>query len=98
MCCHGWRWIEAFRLPENEERNHLRRAVASLERTVERRPEGWYCRYGPSVHTRRLLVEEGGFLYDSDAYNDELPYWVGVDGRTRTAAPGRHGTPRSTHA
>ena len=42
------------------------------------RPLGWYCRYGPSVNTRRLLVEEGGFLYDSDAYNDELPYWVGV--------------------
>ena len=44
------------------------------------RPLGWYCRTGPSVNTRRLLVEEGGFLYDSDAYNDELPYWQTVDG------------------
>ena len=37
---------------------------------------GWYCRYGPSVHTRELLVEEGGFVYDSDAYNDDLPYFT----------------------
>ena len=42
-----------------------------------------YCRYGPSVNTRRLVVEEGGFLYDSDAYNDELPYWVEAAGQPR---------------
>ena len=51
------------------------------------RPLGWYCRYGPSVNTRRLLVEEGGFLYDSDAYNDELPYWVKVDGKPHLVVP-----------
>ncbi len=87
VCCHGWRWIEAFRLTEDEERAHVRRAVESLARTTGRRPEGWYCRYGPSVHTRRLLVEEGGFLYDSDAYNDELPYWVEVGGRPHLVVP-----------
>ena len=43
-----------------------RKAVASLQKTVGERPLGWYCRYGPSVNTRRLVVEEGGFLYDSD--------------------------------
>ena len=76
ICCHGWRWIEHFKLGEAEERLHIQRAVASLEKTVGARPLGWYCRYGPSVNTRRLVLEEGGFLYDSDAYNDDLPYYV----------------------
>ena len=48
---------------------------------------GWYCRYGPSVNTRRLVVEEGGFLYDSDAYDDELPYWVIESGRPHLVVP-----------
>ena len=86
-CCHGWRWIEHYRLSEAEERDHIRRAVESLSRTVGERPHGWYCRYGPSVNTRRLLVEEGGFLYDSDAYNDELPYYVLVGGKPHLVVP-----------
>jgi allantoinase len=87
VCCHGWRWVEHFQLTEAEEREHIRRAVASLTRTTGSRPLGWYCRYGPSAHTRRLLVEDGGFLYDSDAYNDELPYWVTVGGRPHLVVP-----------
>ena len=87
ICCHGWRWVEAYKLDEDEEREHIRRAIESLERTVGHRPEGWYCRYGPSVNTRRLLVEEGGFLYDADAYNDELPYWVEVGGTPHLVVP-----------
>jgi len=87
VCCHGWRWIEHFQLSEAEEREHIRRAVESLTRTTGSRPLGWYCRYGPSVNTRRLLVEEGGFLYDSDAYNDELPYWVTTAGRPHLVVP-----------
>ncbi len=87
VCCHGWRWIEHFQLSEAEEREHIRRAVKSLTRTTGSRPLGWYCRYGPSVNTRRLLVEEGGFLYDSDAYNDELPYWVTTAGRPHLVVP-----------
>lgn len=74
--CHGWRWIEHYRLDEETERRHIADAVASLQQTLGARPLGWYCRYGPSDNTRRLLIEEGGFLYDSDTYNDELPYWV----------------------
>ena len=74
ICSHGWRWEEVYRLTEEEEREHIRLAVESFERTCGKRPLGWYCRYGPSVRTRRLLVEEGGFLYDSDSYNDEVPY------------------------
>ena len=87
VCCHGWRWIKHYELDEATEREHIRRAVESLTKTVGERPAGWYCRYGPSVNTRRLLVEEGGFLYDSDAYNDELPYWVRVGGTPQLIVP-----------
>jgi allantoinase len=87
VCCHGWRWIEPFRLTEAQEREHIMRAVASLEHTLGHRPLGWYSRFGPSEHTRRLLVEEGGFLYDADAYNDELPYWTRVAGRDHLVVP-----------
>jgi putative urate catabolism protein len=87
VCSHGWRWIKHYELGEGEEREHIRRAVESLARTVGERPLGWYCRSAPSVNTRRLLVEEGGFLYDSDAYNDELPYWVRVEGRPHLVVP-----------
>lgn len=87
VCCHGWRWVEHYRLSEADEREHIRLAVASLEKTVGARPLGWYCRYGPSAATRRLLTEEGGFLYDSDAYNDELPYWTQVLGQPRLVVP-----------
>jgi allantoinase len=76
VCCHGYRWVEHYRMQEDEERDHIARAIASLEKTLGQRPLGWYCRYGPSANTRRLLIEEGGFEYDSDAYNEELPYWV----------------------
>ena len=87
VCCHGWRWIKHFELEEEEEREHIRKAIASLQQSVGARPLGWYCRYGPSVNTRRLLVQEGGFLYDSDAYNDELPYWVEVEGKRHLVVP-----------
>ncbi len=87
VCCHGWRWEKHFELSEDEERARIARAVASLRHTVGERPLGWYCRSGPSVNTRRLLVEEGGFLYDSDAYDDELPYWTTVEGRPHLVVP-----------
>ena len=87
VCCHGWRWIKHYALDEATEREHIRRAIASLRQTMGERPLGWYCRYGPSVNTRRLLLEEGGFLYDSDAYDDELPYWTRVDGRAHLVVP-----------
>lgn len=87
ICCHGWRWIEHFKLSEEEERRHIRLAIDSLRRTVGERPLGWYCRYGASIHTRKLLMEEGGFLYDSDSYNDELPYYVIAEGRPHLVIP-----------
>ncbi len=87
VCCHGWRWVNHWQLDEAEERDHIARAVASLRRTVGEAPAGWYCRYGPGVNTRRLLAEHGGFLYDSDAYNDELPYYVAVGGAPHLVLP-----------
>lgn len=87
VVCHGWRWVEQYLLDEATERDHIARAHATIHRLTGRAPEGWYCRYAPSPHTRRLVVEHGGFTYDSDAYNDELPYWVTVSGRPHLVVP-----------
>ena len=87
VCSHGWRWIKHFELSETEERDHIRRAVASFKSTMGEAPAGWYCRYGPSVNTRRLVVEHGGFLYDSDYYGDELPFWKTVNGKSHLIVP-----------
>jgi allantoinase len=87
VCSHGWRWIKHYELSEAEEREHIRKAIAATEKMIGERPLGWYCRYGPGVNTRRLLVEEGGFLYDSDYYGDELPFWVTVDGKPQLVVP-----------
>ena len=87
ICCHGWRWIGYHLLDEAEEREHIQKAVASIKKLTGERPLGWYCRYAPSINTRRLIVEEGGFLYDSDAYNDDLPYWVEVAGKPHLVIP-----------
>lgn len=86
LCCHGSRWEKHWLLSRDEERAHVAAAIDSLERTLGQRPQGWCCRYGPSVHTRELLAE-AGFDYDSDAYNDELPYWVEASGRDHLVVP-----------
>jgi peptidoglycan/xylan/chitin deacetylase (PgdA/CDA1 family) len=87
VCCHGWRWMKHFDLSEAQEREHIQKAVVSLKQTVGEAPAGWYCRYGPSVNTRRLLVEHGGFTYDSDYYGDELPFWQTVQGKPHLIVP-----------
>ena len=87
ICSHGWRWEEVWKLSREEEREHIAAAVSSFQSYCGRRPLGWYCRYGPSVHTRELLVEEGGFEYDADAYNDDLPYFDDVSGRRHLVVP-----------
>lgn len=84
---HGHRFGEHYLLSPEEEAAEIARAVASFERTWGERPAGWYCRYGPSMRTRELLVAEGGFRWDSDAYDDELPYWTEVDGRDHLVVP-----------
>jgi allantoinase len=77
VACHGQRWIDYQFVPEAVERADIARNVEVVTRLVGRRPVGWYTgRPGPN--TRRLVAELGGFLYDSDAYNDDLPYWTRV--------------------
>jgi peptidoglycan/xylan/chitin deacetylase (PgdA/CDA1 family) len=87
ICSHGWRWVKHYELDEATERDHIARAVKSLTRMFGKGPEGWYCRYGPSVNTRRLVMEHGGFLYDSDHYGDELPFWMTVQGKPQLIVP-----------
>jgi len=83
---HGWRWIDYQGVDEATEREHMRQAIESLTRATGSRPRGWYTgRLSPN--TRRLVVEEGGFLYDSDAYNDDLPYWVRVGSTPHLVIP-----------
>ena len=85
-CAHGYRWLPAHELGEDGELADIRRAVEAVTRTTGERPRGWHSRV-PSVRTRPLLLEEGGFLYDSDAYDDDLPYVVTVDGRRWLTVP-----------
>jgi peptidoglycan/xylan/chitin deacetylase (PgdA/CDA1 family) len=73
---HGWRWTEPWTVSRDEEQDQLRRAVETYERVLGARPLGWNSRSYPSEHTRELLVEEGGFLYDSDGAADDIPYYV----------------------
>jgi len=76
---------------EEVEREHIRRAVASIERAAGARPLGWYTgRLSPN--TRRLVVEEGGFLYDADAYNDISRTGVEIAGRPHLVVPTRSTT------
>jgi allantoinase len=74
---HGWRWISYQQADAATEREHLAVAVTTLTRLIGRAPEGWYTGRD-SPNTRRLVVEHGGFLYDSDNYADDLPHWVPV--------------------
>jgi putative urate catabolism protein len=86
VASHGWRWIDYQDVPEAEERAHVQQAIAAIEQTTGRRPVGWYTgRISP--RTRRLVVEAGGFLYDSDSYADDLPYWVTVDRQPHLVVP-----------
>ena len=86
ICSHGYRWIDYQEVPEALEREHLQRAVEIIRDLTGERPLGWYTgRTGPN--TRRLVVEEGGFLYDADDYNDDLPFWTEVAGRPHLVVP-----------
>lgn len=83
---HGWRWIDYQFADEALERDHIRRAISSLQEMTGVRPQGWYTgRCSPN--TRRLIIEEGGFLYDSDSYSDDLPYWTEVEGKPHLVIP-----------
>lgn len=86
IASHGWRWIDYQHVSEDVEREHMRRAIATVERMTSNRPLGWYTGR-VSANTRRLVVEDGGFFYDADSYADDLPYWEQVGGRPHLVVP-----------
>jgi peptidoglycan/xylan/chitin deacetylase (PgdA/CDA1 family) len=83
---HGYRWSNHFEMSRDDEREAIRLAIESIERTTGTRPVGWYCRE-MSTNTRELVVEEGGFVYDSDSYNDDLPYWTRILDKPHLVVP-----------
>ncbi len=87
VSAHGWRWESHAGMDETTERARIARTVEAITRATGIRPVGWHTRSAASPNTRRLLVEDGGFLYDSDAYNDDLPYFVPVSGRRHLVMP-----------
>jgi putative urate catabolism protein len=86
VVAHGWRWIDYAPVPESQEREHIQRCIEVIARLTGKRPLGWYTGR-PSLNTRRLVVEEGGFLYDGDAYADDLPFWTKVGGKDHLIIP-----------
>jgi putative urate catabolism protein len=86
IASHGLKWINYQFVPEEVERQHLRQAMEILTQVAGERPLGWYTGR-TSPNTRRLVAEHGGFLYDADDYNDELPYWAVVEGRPQLIVP-----------
>jgi putative urate catabolism protein len=75
ICAHGFRWIDYQFVDEETEREHIKNCIKVLTEVLGKRPIGWYTGRN-SPNTRRLILEEGGFLYDSDTYDDDLPYWI----------------------
>ncbi|GHC29342.1 allantoinase PuuE [Aidingimonas halophila] len=75
VACHGWRWIHYQGVPESVEREHMRRAIEIFQELYGEKPLGWYTGRD-SPNTRRLVLDEGSFLYDSDYYGDDLPFWT----------------------
>ncbi len=87
VAAHGWRWESHAGMSEDDERRRIARTVAAIAKATGVRPVGWHTRAPASPNTRRLLVEEGGFLYDSDAYNDDLPYTLAYGQRRHVVIP-----------
>ena len=74
IAAHGWRWIDYQNIKKSEEKKHMKLAIKTIKKIFGERPLGWYTgRCSPN--TRDLVFEDGGFLYDSDSYSDDLPYW-----------------------
>lgn len=87
ICAHGYRWIEAYHLTPEQEAEHIAKAYDSLLKSLGRAPKGFYCRYSASCATRGLVAAHGGYDYDSDAYNDDIPYWTEVNGSPYLVVP-----------
>ena len=79
ICSHGYRWINYQDVDEATERAHIQLAIDAIRKATGERPLGWYTGR-TSPNTRRLVAEEGGFLYNADDYSDDLPFWIEVEG------------------
>lgn len=86
ICSHGYRWINYQHVPEEVEREHMEKAIEIIERLTGEKPQGWYTGR-TSPNTRRLVAENGSFLYDADAYDDDLPYWAEIGDKRQLIVP-----------
>jgi len=86
IACHGLRWINYQDIDIYTERTHIQQAIEILQDLTGKHPQGWYTGRD-SPNTRSLIVEHGGFLYDSDYYGDDLPFWSEVTLPDKTMQP-----------
>ena len=84
---HGLRWTDYPGMSREEERRQLQEAISLYREVLGVHPPGWNCRSFPSVNTRDLIIEAGGFLYYSDPCNDDIPYFVKHDGGEMLVVP-----------
>lgn len=86
VASHGYRWINYQDVPPETEREHMEKSIEIIERLTGQRPLGWYAgKTSPNTHA--MVAQEGGFLYNADAYNDDLPYWSDYEGRQQLIVP-----------
>ncbi|WP_341704841.1 allantoinase PuuE [Ferrovibrio sp.] len=86
VASHGWRWYDYSRVPLATERAHMKLAIEAIRRATGQRPLGWYTGR-LSSNTLKLVAEDGGFVYSSDTYDDDLPYWKAVGKRPQLILP-----------
>ena len=86
IASHGWRWINYQHVPLEVEREHMQRAIEIHQRLTGARPLGWYAGRS-SPNTRRLVVQDGGFVYDADDYSDDLPWYDARYGKPQLVVP-----------
>ncbi|WP_108658484.1 polysaccharide deacetylase family protein [Acuticoccus kandeliae] len=87
VSCHSYLWERHAGMAEDQERAIIAKTHAAITEAAGVAPVGWHTRSSSTPNTRRLLVEHGGFLYDSDAYDDDMPYYVPVAGRPHLVMP-----------
>jgi|TARA_Y100000991_G_scaffold63122_2_gene46950 allantoinase len=86
ICSHGLRWINYRDIPRDVEKEHMEKAIEIQKNLCGSRPLGWYTGR-TSENTRDLVCEEGGFVYDSDDYSDDLPFWSKVTPKPHLIIP-----------
>lgn len=86
VASHGWRWIDYHGMDIKTERQHMKLAIDTIRDLTGKRPVGWYTGR-ISAQTAQLVAEDGGFLYHSDSYSDDLPYWEAVGGTPQLVLP-----------